>query len=47
MTAVISHLWRDEKLNPAITGALLVIPAYCYHSFVPAQYKAEYNSYDQ
>ncbi|KAK7883525.1 hypothetical protein LTR67_011101 [Exophiala xenobiotica] len=47
ITAVIAHLCRDEEMNPPLTGCLLVIPAYCYHKFVPEQYKKDYQSYEQ
>ena len=47
MTAVISHLARDEKLSPPITGTLLVIPAYCYHTYMPEKYKGEAKSFEQ
>jgi len=47
MTAVVSHLWRDEGLKPAITGAHLMIPALCYHSHIPEQYKSDYKSWAQ
>ncbi|KAK4543948.1 hypothetical protein LTR36_004722 [Oleoguttula mirabilis] len=47
MAAVISHLYRDEGLKPAITGAHLMIPALCYHAYVPEKYKADYQSWEQ
>ncbi|KAK5134666.1 hypothetical protein LTR08_006181 [Meristemomyces frigidus] len=47
MAAVVSHLWRDEGLKPAITGAHLMIPALCYHTLIPAKYKAEVTSWEQ
>jgi len=44
---VIAHLWRDEEINPPITGCLLVIPSYCYSTYVPGKYKKDYKSYEQ
>lgn len=47
MTAVLAHLCRDEKMTPAITGCLLMIPAYCYHKFVPEKYQKDHQSWEQ
>ncbi|KAI6887791.1 GroES-like protein [Hortaea werneckii] len=47
ITAVISHIWRDEKLKPAITGAHLMIPAICHASHFPSEYAKDYKSWDQ
>ena len=47
MTVVIAHLCRDEKLTPAITGCLLMIPAVCYHKELPDAYRKDYHSWEQ
>lgn len=47
ITAVVSHLARDEKLSPAITGTLLMIPFYVWSGVVPDSWKAEYRSIEQ
>ena len=47
MAAVVSHLWRDEGLKPAITGAHLMIPALCYHTHIPKKYASEVKSWEQ
>jgi len=47
MTAVVAHLWRDDKATPSITGCLLMIPAYCDSKFFPDKYKADYKSFEQ
>ncbi|KAK5121102.1 hypothetical protein LTR85_005586 [Meristemomyces frigidus] len=47
IAAVVSHLWRDEGLKPSITGAHLMIPALCYHAYVPEKYKVDYKSWEQ
>ena len=47
MAAVVSHLWRDEGLKPAITGAHLMIPALCHHDHIPERYQKELKSWEQ
>lgn len=47
LTAVLTHLARDEKLSPPITGQYLAIPALLPPSVVPDKYKEFYLSYDQ
>ena len=34
-------------MTPPLTGCLLIIPAFCYHKFVPEQYRKDYQSYEQ
>ncbi|KAH9818136.1 alpha/beta hydrolase fold, partial [Teratosphaeria destructans] len=45
LACVISHLWRDEKMQPLLTGTHLMIPALPSH--VPEKYKQDYNSWEQ
>lgn len=49
LAAVVSHLARDEKLSPPITGVSLLIPALTDHSLkdFPEEYKHEIISYQQ
>lgn len=49
LAAVISHLARDEKLSPPITGVSLLIPALIDHTLkeFPGEYKHEIISYEQ
>jgi len=49
IAAVVSHLARDEKLSPPLTGVCLLIPALADHSLkeFPEEYKHEIVSYKQ
>ncbi|KAF2719841.1 hypothetical protein K431DRAFT_286328 [Polychaeton citri CBS 116435] len=47
LTAVISHLARDEKLSPPLTGCHLMIPAVCDFRSMPEKYKKDANSWEQ
>lgn len=47
MTSVVSHVYRDEGLKPTITGCHLMIPAICYHTFVPEKYRSQFHSWEQ
>lgn len=49
LAAVVSHLARDEKLSPPITGVSLLIPALTDHTLkeFPEEYKHEIISYQQ
>ncbi|QDS77185.1 hypothetical protein FKW77_002330 [Venturia effusa] len=49
LAAVVSHLARDEKLSPPITGVSLLIPALTSHTLeeFPEEYKHELVSYQQ
>lgn len=47
MVAGVSHICRDEGLQPAITGCHLMIPALCFHKYVPEKYKKDYRSWEQ
>jgi hypothetical protein len=44
---VVSHLYRDDKLSPPLTGAYLSIPVCIAPEFVPAKYKDVYLSREQ
>ena len=44
---VVSHLYRDEKLSPPLTGVYLSIPACIGPDTVPAKYKDVYLSREQ
>ncbi|KAI5358196.1 Putative alpha/beta hydrolase-3 [Septoria linicola] len=41
ITASISHLWRDDKLSPPITGCHLMIPALCDESSYPEHFQKD------
>ncbi|TVY24707.1 AB hydrolase superfamily protein [Lachnellula hyalina] len=45
--AVVSHLYRDDKLSPPLTGAYLSIPPCIAPDLVPAKYKDVYLSREQ
>ncbi|ESZ90039.1 hypothetical protein SBOR_9568 [Sclerotinia borealis F-4128] len=45
--SVVSHLYRDEKLSPPLTGIYLSIPPVVPQKVVPEQYKSTYLSYEQ
>jgi acetyl esterase/lipase len=47
ISAVLTHLARDEKLSPPLTGAYLHIPAVLSPEAVPEHLKSEYRSYEQ
>lgn len=47
LTAVLSHLARDEQLSPPLTGQYLSIPALLPAAVVPDKYKEFYLSYEQ
>jgi acetyl esterase/lipase len=44
ITAILAHLARDEKLEPALTGQYLCVPAVMPPISVPEKYKTEYIS---
>ncbi|QSZ29256.1 hypothetical protein DSL72_003768 [Monilinia vaccinii-corymbosi] len=45
--SVVSHLYRDEKVSPPLTGVYLSIPPVIPHQTVPGKYKSTYLSYEQ
>jgi len=45
--AVVSHLYRDEKLSPPLTGVYLSIPAIMQPEHVPEKYKDFFLSREQ
>lgn len=47
LAAVVSHLARDERLSPCLTGVLAIIPPTLGENAVPEQYKALYQSREQ
>jgi len=47
ITAVLTHVARDENLSPPLTGQYLVIPAVLPASKVPDKYREYYLSYEQ
>jgi acetyl esterase/lipase len=47
MAAAITHLARDEKLTPALTGCWLSIPSLLSPTVVPEKYKKDYLSREQ
>ena len=47
LTAVLTHLARDEKLLPPLTGQYLAIPLLLAPAVVPEKYKKFYHSYEQ
>ena len=44
---MVTHLYRDEKLSPPLTGAYLSIPACIPPELEPEQYKGLYLSREQ
>jgi acetyl esterase/lipase len=46
-SAVIPHLYRDEKLSPPLTGVFLSVPACIGPDVVPPKYKKVYLSREQ
>ena len=46
-TAVLSHLYRDDKLSPPLTGLYISVPAILYPEAVPDKYKSMYLSRTQ
>jgi acetyl esterase/lipase len=47
ITVTITHLARDEKLSPPLTGAHLMIPSVCVSKEMPEKYKQEQYSWEQ
>lgn len=47
LTAVLSHLARDNNLSPPLTGQYLAIPATVPYERVPEKYKDRILSYEQ
>jgi acetyl esterase/lipase len=47
IAATISHLARDEKFSPPVTGAHLMIPAVCHIEDLPSKYKKDQHSWEQ
>jgi acetyl esterase/lipase len=47
ITAVVSHLARDENLSPPLTGVWLAYPATVAHDAVPETLKPYYTAYEQ
>ncbi len=45
--AVVSHIYRDEGLNPPLTGVYLSIPSTCPPDVLPEKYKEFYLSREQ
>jgi acetyl esterase/lipase len=45
--AVVSHLYRDDKLSPPLTGAFISIPACIAPEVVPTKYEDVYLSREQ
>lgn len=46
MVAVVSHLWRDEGMQPPITGCHLMIPSLCNSQHYPEEYRDKLKSWD-
>ena len=46
-SAVVSHLYRDDNMNPPLTGIYLSVPAVLAESEVPEKYKSRYLSRQQ
>lgn len=47
LAAVVTHLARNEKLSPPLTGQFLVAPLLIPPTAVPEKYKSQYISYEQ
>lgn len=47
IAATVTHLARDHKLEPPITGCHLMIPAMCDSAYLPEKYQQEPNSWQQ
>lgn len=47
ISAVISHLYRDDKISPPLTGVYLSVPSALSPEVVPERFKSEYNSREQ
>lgn len=45
--SIVSHLYRDEKLSPPLTGVYLSIPPVVARKVVPEKYKDTYLSLEQ
>jgi acetyl esterase/lipase len=47
IAAAITHLARDEKFSPPVTGAHLMIPAICSIDDLPSKYQKDQHSWEQ
>jgi len=47
ISVVLTHLARDEKLSPPLTGSFIKIPLVVHYDARPEKYKSELNSYEQ
>jgi acetyl esterase/lipase len=47
IATTISHLARDEKLSPPLTGAHLMIPTVCNIDVLPEKYRKDQHSWEQ
>jgi acetyl esterase/lipase len=47
LAAVVTHLARNEKLSPPLTGQFLSAPLLLPPKVVPEKYKSQYISYEQ
>lgn len=47
IAATISHLARDEKFSPPLTGCHMMIPAICAVDALPEKYKKDQHSWEQ
>lgn len=47
IATTISHLARDERLSPPLTGSHLMIPAICANPVMPEKYKKDAHSWEQ
>ena len=47
LSAVISHLYRDDNISPPLTGVYLSIPSVFRPEVVPERYRDQYHSLEQ
>src|SRR5256885_3196181 len=47
LAAVISHIYRDEKMSPPLTGIYLSVPMLVCPEAVPGKFKHQYLSREQ
>ena len=47
MAAVVSHLYRDDGLQPPLTGVYLSIPSLMSPEVVPEKYRHEHTSREE
>jgi acetyl esterase/lipase len=47
ISAVLAHLYRDDKISPPLTGVYLSVPSTLSHEVVPERFESQFTSREQ